>query len=71
MLWRATRRVDGVSATRCRRDAVDAPVRASRGGFALSRQFRDGLDSAQDEDDWNEFNDINKIVKGPICDSMN
>ena len=32
-------RVDGVDATRCHRDAVEASLRASRGGFMLSRQF--------------------------------
>ncbi len=33
-------RADGVNATRYRRDAVDAPVRASRGGFTTSRTHR-------------------------------
>ncbi len=34
-------RVDGVFVVSRRRDAVDAPVRASRGGFVLSRRFHD------------------------------
>ena len=34
-------RVDGVFVVSRHRDAVAAPVRASRGGFVLSRRFRD------------------------------
>ena len=45
-----------------RRDAVDVAVRASTRRVREPRQFRD-TSRAQDEDDWNEFNDINKIVR--------
>ena len=31
-------RVDGVDATRCHRDAVEASLRASRGGFVTTRR---------------------------------
>ena len=43
-------RVDGVNATRCHRDAVFMIMRASRGGFMLSRQFRDMNTQAFDVD---------------------
>ena len=45
-----------------RRDAVDVAARASTRRVREPRQFRD-TSRAQDEDDWNEFNDINKIVR--------
>ena len=52
-------RVDGVNATPRRRDAVDVAVREST---SEPRQFRECHSTQADEDDWNEFNDINKIV---------